>query len=228
MLQINVVTLFPQFFEQHLINLPLRKAVEKSLLGAKLWNLRDYALDSYGTVDNKPYGGGVGMLLMMEPIYNALSDIHGPDFERRAVKDTGRIVVLSPSGKKYNQAMARKFAQESKITLICGRYEGIDARVEQNLATDVVSIGDYVLSGGELPALVIMESVTRLLEGVLEKTEASIGESFTDNFIEYPQYTRPEDFKGYKVPDVLLSGNHKEIEKWKKMQQKPTDSETTH
>ena len=206
MLTFDVITLFPELFEEHLNHLPFKKAIQKGLLKVNLHNLRDYALDSYGTVDGKPYGGGTGMVLMVEPISKALGRIENKE----------RTVLMSPRGKKFDQKKAGEYAGLQQITLICGRYEGIDARVEEHLVDESVSVGDYVLSGGELPALAIMESVTRLLPGVLEKEDAAAKESFENGFLEHPQYTRPEDFKGMKVPEVLLSGNHKEIEKWKK------------
>jgi len=211
MLKFDVITLFPQLFTQHLKNLPFRKAVELGLLEVNLHNLRDFAIDKHGTVDDRPYGGGVGMILMVEPIFKALESLGKTENGKK-----GRVVVLSPSGQKYDQKLAQEFSKEKEITLVCGRYEGIDHRVMEHLATDVISIGDYVVSGGETPALVIMESVTRLLPGVLEKEAALESESFLkEGTVEHPQYTRPEDFKGWKVPKVLLSGNHKEIEKWK-------------
>lgn len=212
MLKINVLTLFPQLFTEHLNNLPFKRALSNETVAVQLWNLRDYALDDYGTVDGKPYGGGVGMILMVEPIFKALKDIAAGN----QGDEKERVILTSPNGKKFTQAMAREFSELDKITIISGRYEGVDHRVEENLVTDVVSIGDYVLSGGELPALVIMEAVVRLLPGTLEKEEAARDESFSDEFLEYPQYTRPEDFNGIKVPEILLSGNHKEIETWKK------------
>lgn len=205
MLNFNVITLLPQLFTENLNNLPFKRAIEKNIINVELINLRKFALDKYGTVDDKPYGGGTGMVLMVEPIYNALKTIANP----------GRVIILSPKGKKLTQKLATEFSNEQNITFICGRYEGIDARVE-DYATDIISIGDYVLSGGELPALVIMESITRLLPDVLEKESALAQESHTDGVLEYPQYTRPEEFDGKKVPKVLLSGNHKEIEKWRK------------
>lgn len=216
MIRFNILTLFPELIQPHLEYLPFKRAVEKKCAEYTLWNLRNYAIDKRGTVDDKPYSGGTGMLLMVEPIYNALSDIHGEAPEKTVRKGKTRIVLLSPRGKKYTQKLAGELSKEQNITIICGRYEGVDARVEENYVTDVVSIGDYVLSGGEVPALAILESVTRLLPGVLEKEEAVSIESFADGVIEFPQYTRPEEFKGKKVPEVLLSGNHKEIEKWKK------------
>ncbi len=216
MIRFNVLTLFPELIQPHLEFLPFKRAVEKKAAEYKLWNLRDYALDKRGTVDDKPYGGGTGMLLMPEPIYSALSDIHGRSPEDVIKKGGVRVILLSPRGKKYDQKYAEDLSKEREITLICGRYEGVDARIEENYVTDVISIGDFVLSGGEVPALTILESVTRLLPRVIEKEDAVANESFSNDTIEYPQYTRPEIFKGKKVPDVLISGNHKEIEKWKK------------
>lgn len=223
MLKLNVITLFPELFKTHLENLPFKKALSKGFLDVKLVNLRDYALDSYGTVDDKPYGGGVGMLLMIEPIYNALVDLYGANFEKDK-NPNRKIILLSPRGQRFSQQAARSMVKNAdknleEITFVCGRYEGIDNRVEEYLATDTISVGDFVVSGGELPALLIMEAVTRLLPGVLEKSEASQVESFSDPnrpaAIEFPQYTRPENFKGFKVPDILLSGNHQEIKKWR-------------
>jgi len=216
MIKFNILTLFPELIQPYLEHLPLKRAVEKKCAEYELWNLRKYAIDKRGTVDDKPYGGGVGMLLMVEPIYTALSSIHNEPPEQTVKKGGTRIILLSPRGKKYTQKYAEELSKEQNLTIICGRYEGVDARVEENYVTDVISVGDYVLSGGEIPALIILESVTRLLPGVLEKEEAISIESFSNGAIEFPQYTRPEEFKGKKVPDVLLSGNHKEIEKWKK------------
>ena len=216
MIRFNVLTLFPELIQPHLEFLPFKRAVEKNAAGYKLWNLRSYARDKRGTIDDKPYGGGTGMLLMPEPIYDALSDIHGEPPENVIKRDGVRVVLLSPRGKRYDQKYAEELSKASEITLICGRYEGVDARIEENYVTDVISIGDYVISGGEVPALIILESITRLLPQVIEKEDAITKESFSEGNIEHPQYTRPETFKGKKVPDVLLSGNHNEIEKWKK------------
>lgn len=227
MIKFDVVTLFPQLFTEHLKNLPFRKAAEEGKAIYNLINLREFSTNNYGSVDDETYGGGVGMILMIEPIFKALSKIYGKEIVEKQIKDKEktylekgeRVVLLSPRGKIFNQEIAREFSKSKQITIICGRYEGVDARVEESLATDVISLGNYVLSGGEIPALAIMESITRLLPGILEKEEAPILESFSDKesrVMEYPQYTRPEDFMGLKVPEVLLSGNHKEIEKWRK------------
>lgn len=225
MISFDIVTLFPNLVIPHTEELPFKKAVNIGVAKYNIHNLRDYSLDSYGTVDGKTYGGGVGMILMIEPIYGALCDIYSKKTVDKFIKKEKklpkkqRIILLSPRGKKYNQKIARELSKCSQITLVCGRYEGIDYRVEENLATDVISIGNYILSGGELPALSIMESVTRLLPGVLEKENAAKLESFSDNNainIEYPQYTRPENFMDLKVPEILLSGNHAKIEEWRK------------
>jgi tRNA (guanine37-N1)-methyltransferase len=207
-MKFNIVTLFPQLIEPHLKYLPFKKALENNLLQINLVNLRNFAMDSYGTVDDKPYGGGVGMLLKIEPLDKALQSI-------KSYPKNTRTILLSPKGKKYQQKMARKIAKMPDVTLICGRYEGVDARIEK-LVDESISIGDFILSGGELGALAIMESAVRLLPGVLEKEEAVKNESFSTNNLEYPQYTRPEEYKGMRVPKVLLSGDHKKIEEWRK------------
>ncbi|MBW6441758.1 tRNA (guanosine(37)-N1)-methyltransferase TrmD [Patescibacteria group bacterium] len=230
MIKFDIITLFPHLFTEHFANLPFKKAIEKNLAEYKLWDLKNFSTNNYGSVDDKTYGGGVGMILMIEPVYKALEEIYGKNIMKKQIQDEknnsldkgSKIIVLSPRGSNFNQNKAMELSKYSQITLICGRYEGIDARVEESIATDVISIGDFVLSGGEIPALAIMESMTRLIPGVLEKKEASEIESFSkisdmgkSQYIEYPQYTRPENFMGLKVPDVLLSGNHKEIERWR-------------
>ncbi len=221
-MKINVITLFPELIKPHLKFLPFKKAIEHSFLEVNVIDLKHFSINSYGSVDDKPYGGGKGMIIRVEPIYNALESI-------KSFAKNPKVILLSAGGKKYTQKKAREFAKSEEITLICGRYEGIDARVD-NFCTDKISIGEYVLSGGELPALVIMESITRLIEGVLDK-EATDKESYSDEtsvLHEHPQYTRPEEFMGMKVPEILLSGNHKDIEKWKNDHSKVTKSTTTH
>lgn len=227
MIKFDIVSLFPQIFAEHIKNLPFKKAAEKKVAKYNLWDLKKYSINKYGSVDDRTYGGGVGMILMVEPIFKALGDIYGASKAKELLTGNGkskedhRIIVLSPRGETYTQEKARELSKCTQITLICGRYEGVDARIEEHIATDVISVGDFVLSGGEIPALAIMESVTRLLPGVLEKEDASNIESFSkilcseNKYIEYPQYTRPEDFMGLKVPEVLLSGNHAKIEKWR-------------
>lgn len=239
MIKFDIVTLFPTLFIEHFNNLPFKKAVSKKLAEYNLWDLKNYSINNYGSVDDKTYGGGVGMVIMIEPIFKALSDIYSEKIMEDRIKGNSdffinnnhKIIVLSPRGERFNQKKARELSKATQITLICGRYEGLDARIEDNIATDVISLGDFVLSGGEIPALAVMESITRLLPGVLDKEEASKIESFSfedevgNEFIEYPQYTRPENFKGLEVPKVLLSGNHKEIEKWRKENSKTFKSD---
>lgn len=214
MINFEVVTLFPSLFEENIKHLPFKKAQEIGLLKVNFHNIRDYAVDGRGSVDGKTYGGGVGMLLRPEPIFDAVESIKR--------KENSKVILLSPRGEKFTQKKAREYANLDQLILISGRYEGVDARVEKGLADEVISIGDYVLSGGELPSLVIMEAVTRLLPGVLKKEGATEIESHEDGTLEYPQYTRPEEYKGMKVPKVLLSGNHAEIKKWRSENSKPT------
>lgn len=212
-MKINIVTLFPDVFVPFFDILPFKRAIKSGDLNIVLWDLRDYAVDSYGSVDDKPYGGGKGMILRIEPIYNVLHDIKNtiPDNQIASSK----TILLSPKGSTFNQNKTKELSHMSNLTFICGRYEGIDNRVEEFLVDETISVGDYVLSGGEVAALAVAESIVRLLPNVLEK-EVLVEESFENNNIEYPQYTRPEEFKGWKVPEILLSGDHKKIKEWKK------------
>lgn len=207
MLKIDIITLFPNLFKQHLETYPISKAIEKNELEVRLHDLKDFAIDKRGTVDGKTYGGGVGMVLRPEPIFKAVESI--------PKQENSKIVLLTPKGKTYNQKIAENFAKDEHLIFICGRYEGIDARVREFLVDESISIGNYVLAGGEIPAMAIVESITRLLPNVLEKDAATEIESFSDDTIEYPQYTRPEEYKGMQVPEVLLSGNHAKIKKWR-------------
>lgn len=208
----DIVTLFPEMFQGPFDYSITKRAKEKKLIDINFHNLRDFAIDQHGTVDDRPYGGGVGMILRIEPIASALASFKSQ-----------KVILLDPRGQKFTQAKAREFSELSQITFICGRYEGVDERVRENLVDESISIGDYVLTGGEIPTMVVVDAVTRLIPGVLEKPEATEKESFSlpDHRstgipqFEHPQYTRPEEFNGWKVPPVLLSGNHKEIEKWR-------------
>jgi tRNA (guanine37-N1)-methyltransferase len=204
MLEINIITLFPKLFEEFKNVLPFNRAIKNNLIKLNIINLRDFAIDERGTVDDKPYGGGTGMVLRPEPLYNALESISNKQ----------EVLALTPKGQVFNQEMASELSSKNSLTIICGRYEGIDQRIIDNFATKEVSLGSFVCSGGEAPAITILESVIRLLPGVLEE-EVISKESHTSNNLEHPQYTRPENFKGEKVPEILLSGNHAEIEKWK-------------
>ena len=211
-MKFHIITLFPEMFGGVFEHSIIKRAQEKSLVEINFVQLRDFAVDKHGTVDDKPYGGGVGMLLRPEPIFNAVKSIKK--------SENSKVVLLTPRGQKLTQEKVRELSKLDEIILICGRYEGVDERVHEKLADELISIGDYVLAGGEIPAMVIVDSVTRLLEGVLSKPEATEKESFIEDSIEHPQYTRPEEFEGMKVPEVLLSGNHAEIEKWKKQHSK--------
>lgn len=203
---ISIITLIPEIFRPFLSAFPTSKAIKEKKLQVKLINLRDFGLGSHSQVDDRLYGGGVGMILRVEPIAEAIA--------KSKIKDQkSKIILLTPQGKTFDQKTARRLAKQKQLIIICGKYEGVDERVRQ-LVDEEISIGDYVLSGGEVAAMVILDTVTRLLPGVLEK-EATEDESFSQNLLEPPQYTRPEVFKGWKVPKILLSGNHQRIAEWR-------------
>ncbi len=205
-MKIDVLTLFPGMFVGPLDESIIKRARDAGLLDLNIHQLRDYAHDRHKTVDDRPFGGGPGMLLKPEPIFEAV--------EKLARAQT-RVILLSPAGRSFNQAIARELAEIGDLLLVSGHYEGFDERIRQELADDELSIGDYVLTNGALPAMVIVDAVTRLLPGVLGDDESAREESFSHGLLEYPQYTRPADFRGMKVPEVLLSGNHAEIERWR-------------
>jgi tRNA (guanine37-N1)-methyltransferase len=206
----DIITIFPEIFHAYLGESILKRAVQKKLLDVKIYNLRDFTTDKHRTVDDYPYGGGAGMVMKIEPIYNAVHSIKTDGLERI-------VVLLSPQGKTYNQEMAETLSREKRrILFICGRYEGIDERVRESLVDEEISIGDYILTGGELAALVIIDSAARLIPGVLGDYESAKEESFARGILDYPHYTRPPEFKGLNVPEVLLSGNHSEIHRWRK------------
>jgi len=208
-MKIDVLTLFPGMFTGPLDESIVKRAREAGLLDLKIHNLRDWTHDRHRTVDDRPFGGGPGMLLKVEPLFEAIESLQ---------RETTRVILLSPSGRKFDQATARELAQLDDLLLVCGSYEGFDERVRETLADDELSIGDYVLTNGALPAMVVIDAVARLLPGVLGDDESSHDESFSHGLLEYPQYTRPAEFRGMKVPEVLLSGNHAEIEKWRREQ----------
>jgi len=210
-MKIDVLALFPAMFAGPLDESIVKRAREAGLLDLKIHNLRDWTHDRHKTVDDKPFGGGPGMLLKVEPLFEAIESLQ---------REKTKVILLSPSGRKFSQQIARELSQEKDLLLICGSYEGFDARVREALADDELSIGDYVLTNGALPAMVVIDAVARLLPGVLGDDESSQDESFSHGLLEYPQYTRPAEFRGMKVPDVLLSGNHAEIEKWRREQAK--------
>ena len=188
------------------------RAITKGLLTLEAVNIRDYAFNKHQKVDDYPYGGGAGMLMQAEPVYLSYESIA----ERIGRKP--RVIFLTPQGKTFNQDMAKEFALEEDLVFLCGHYEGIDERVLEEIVTDYVSIGDYVLTGGELPAMVMMDSISRMVPGVLNNQESGETESFSGNLLEYPQYSRPEEWHGKKVPEVLLSGHHANVDKWRREQ----------
>ena len=188
------------------------RAVNKGLLSIEAVNIRDYAFNKHNSVDDYPYGGGAGMLMQAEPVYQCYRALE------EKMNKKPRVVYLSPQGKTFNQTMAEEFAQEEELVFLCGHYEGIDERVLEEIVTDYVSIGDYVLTGGELPAMIMVDAISRLVPGVLHNDVSAEFESFQDNLLEYPQYSRPEMWHDKKVPEVLMSGHHANIEKWRREQ----------
>lgn len=202
-MNIWVLTLFPQIFESVFSQSIIARAIEKNIIKINIINIRDFAHDKHKTVDDTPYGGGSGMVMRFDILHEALTSI----------KPKPYIILLSASGRKYNQQKARGLAKRKSIALICGHYEGVDARIE-DYVDEVISIGDFVLTGGEIAAMAVIDSVTRFIPESINPA-SSIDESFEKGLLEYPQYTRPEEFRGHKVPEVLLSGNHLKIEKWR-------------
>lgn len=211
-IRFDVLTLFPEMFHGFLNSSIIKKAHEKGLVETSVINFRDFSTDKHRTVDDTPYGGGGGMVLKPEPLFEAVDHL---------LKDADTrppVLLMSPQGQPFTQRKAEELARHSHLIIICGHYEGYDERIRQYLATDEISIGDYVLTGGELPAMVIIDSVTRLIPGVLGNETSAASDSFSTGLLEYPQYTRPAEYRGYRVPDVLLSGHHLRIEKWRRQQ----------
>ncbi|MEC7812111.1 MAG: tRNA (guanosine(37)-N1)-methyltransferase TrmD [Verrucomicrobiota bacterium] len=208
-MKIDVLTLFPGMFPGPLDESIIKRACESGRLQLGVHDLRDYTHDRHRTVDDRPFGGGPGMLMKPEPLFEAVEALRG---------EKTRVILTSPAGRPFRQQIARELAAEEHLLLVCGSYEGFDERVRQGLADDEISIGDYVLTNGALPAMVIIDAVTRLLPGVLGDDESSQDESFSGCLLEYPQYTRPAEFRGMNVPEVLLSGDHAAIEKWRREQ----------
>ena len=208
----HVLTLFPEMIEQGMNTSIIGRAIAGGYLSVDAINIRDYAFNKHQKVDDYPYGGGAGMLMQAEPVYLAYQSIE------EKIGYRPRVVYLTPQGSVFNQTMARDFAKEQDLVFLCGHYEGIDERVLEEVVTDFVSIGDYVLTGGELPAMVMMDAVSRMVPGVLSNQESGETESFAGNLLEYPQYSRPEEWHGKKVPEVLLSGHHANVDKWRREQ----------
>lgn len=207
LMRIDIITLFPEMFQGPFDTSIIKRARENQKVQINLVNLRDYSLDKHRQVDDYPYGGGKGMVIKPEPVFKAVEDV--------TVHDNAHVVMLSPQGKLFNQEKAKKLLEKSQIVLICGHYEGVDERIKENLITEEISIGDYVLTGGEIPAMIITDALVRLLPGVLSAGSIE-EESFCGGLLEYPQYTRPEEYRGMKVPEILLSGNHEKIRLWRR------------
>lgn len=213
MLNIHVMTLFPEMFEPLKLSI-LGRAIKNNILSVDAVNIRDYAFNKHNSVDDYTYGGGAGMLMQAEPVYQCHKAITDKIAEDNNEEKKIRTVYLTPQGRVLNQDLAKELAKEEELILLCGHYEGIDERVLEETVTDYISIGDYVLTGGEIPAMVVIDSISRYVEGVITK-ESVEEESFSNGLLEYPQYTRPEIFLDRKVPDVLLSGHHEKIKKWR-------------
>ena len=216
MLRFDIITIFPEFFDEVIDCGILRRARNAGLVEVKAHDLRQWTTDKHHVVDDRPFGGGDGMILKPEPIFAGVEALTGASRKEDLPSKT-RVMLLSAQGEVFSQALAQDISQNtSHVVLLCGRYEGVDERVAQALITDEVSIGDYVLSGGEPAAVVVVDAVVRLLPGALGSETSAVYESFSEGLLDHPQYTRPPEFRGMKVPDVLLSGNHAEIERWRK------------
>ncbi|MEX3458074.1 tRNA (guanosine(37)-N1)-methyltransferase TrmD [Staphylococcus hominis] len=206
-MKIDYLTLFPEMFDDVLNQSILKRAQDKNIIEVNTVNFRDYAENKHNQVDDYPYGGGQGMVLKPEPVFNAMKDLKHTD--------KTRVILMCPQGRPFSQAIAEELSEAEHIVFICGHYEGYDERIRENLVTDEISMGDYVLTGGELPAMTMTDAIVRLIPGVLGNEQSHQDDSFSDGLLEFPQYTRPREYKGMTVPDVLLSGNHANIEKWR-------------
>ncbi|MBI2857304.1 MAG: tRNA (guanosine(37)-N1)-methyltransferase TrmD [Chloroflexi bacterium] len=207
---VDIITIFPQMFQGPFAESLIKRAVDKGLVRINIHNLRDFTHDRHRTVDDSPYGGGPGMVMKPGPIFEAVETIKG--------EGAADVILLTPAGDRFTQQIARDLAVKGRLTFICGHYEGVDERVREGLITRELSIGDYVMTGGELAAMVVVDAVVRLIPGVLGSAESLTEESFSSGLLEYPQYTRPEAFRGQRVPEVLLSGNHEEVARWRRDQ----------
>lgn len=214
----HILTLFPEMVMQGLNTSIIGKAAEREYISIEAVNIRDYTLDKHGKVDDYTYGGGAGMLMQAQPVYDACMAVQGRIADRSGNDKKARVIYVTPQGRTFHQEMAKEFAKEKDLIFLCGHYEGIDERVLEEIVTDYVSIGDYVLTGGELPAMVMVDAIARLVPGVLHNSDSAVTESFCDGLLEYPQYSRPEVWRDKKVPEVLLSGDHAKVGEWRHSQ----------
>jgi tRNA (guanine37-N1)-methyltransferase len=210
-MKFDVFSLFPAIFQSYFEISILQKAIEKNLINIDLHNIRDWTFDKHHVTDDTPYGGGGGMVMKAEPIFRAVEDVFGGNSK-------APIILMSPQGRPFTTQIAIELSKHSQIGILCGRYEGVDERVIEHLVTDQISIGDFVVTGGELPALMVIDAIARFIPGVLGDPEGATDDSFGNGLLEYPQYTRPENFRDWQVPDILLSGHHAKIEKWRREQ----------
>jgi tRNA (guanine37-N1)-methyltransferase len=210
-MEFDVFTLLPEVFPPYLESSILQRARQRGLIDVCVHNIRDWAADKHHVTDDEPYGGGGGMVMKVEPVFAAVESVLGPETRFP-------VILLTPQGRVFNQKVAMELAQHPRLALICGRYEGVDERIREQLVTDEISIGDYVLTGGELPALILIDAVSRLLPGVLGDPDGAADDSHATGLLEYPHYTRPPAFRGWKVPDILVSGNHAKIAQWRREQ----------
>jgi tRNA (guanine37-N1)-methyltransferase len=210
-MKFDILTLFPAMFEGPFSESIIKRAAQDGLIEIRLHDIRDWAFDRHRTTDDYPYGGGAGMVMKVEPLAACIEKV-------KAERPAARVILTTPRGKPFDQALAGELANEEELLIICGRYEGVDERVRELFVDDEISLGDFVMTGGELAAMVIVDAVSRLVPGVLGSSESAAADSFSDGLLEYPQYTRPAEFRGLKVPEVLLSGNHREIAGWRRRQ----------
>jgi tRNA (guanine37-N1)-methyltransferase len=212
-MEFDVFTLLPEVFPPYLESSILQRARQRKLVDVHLHNIRDWAVDKHHVTDDEPYGGGGGMVMKVEPLFAAVESVLGP-----AGQAGCPVILLTPQGRLFDQKAAMELAAQPRLALVCGRYEGVDERIRQHLVTDEISIGDYVLTGGELPALILIDAVTRLIPGVLGDPDGAYDDSHASGLLEYPHYTRPPEFRGWSVPEILLSGDHARIARWRREQ----------
>jgi len=217
-MQFEVFTLLPEVFPPYLESSILQRARQRGLVSVNIHNIRDYTHDKHHTTDDTPYGGGGGMVMKVEPVFEAVESVLGLNTHQTTPQSAPPIIMLTPQGRVFTQAVADELSRHERIALLCGRYEGLDERIREHLVTDEISIGDYVLTGGELPALILIDAVSRLIPGVLGDPDGAADDSHATGLLEYPHYTRPPEFRGWTVPEILLSGDHGKVDQWRREQ----------